>query len=239
MATDGSSPISQIALSLLIGFTLMLILEQYFTPHMINPTLSNPQLDQTSQRPRPVETFQMLDETHIETPCTIRTNSEARNESRPPVQVMTYPLTLGLVIHSLADGLALGASASGENSSDTSLSLVVFIALIIHKCLPLKFFFLFIIKTYISVAPTALALTSSLLSTSLPRSDIRKHVAVFSVATPVGALVSFLLLGFIGAHVGNWTGIALLLSVSFWLSPLLTIDSEPLLLYNRAAPFSM
>ncbi len=50
------------------------------------------------------------------------------------------PLTLGLVIHSLADGLALGASAlplsgtDGEGSaSSTGLSLIVFLALIIHK----------------------------------------------------------------------------------------------------------
>lgn len=56
-----------------------------------------------------------------------------------------FPLTLGLVIHSLADGLALGASAlPGAGQSDTEsstvssspstqLSLVVFLALMIHK----------------------------------------------------------------------------------------------------------
>jgi zinc transporter 9 len=42
-----------------------------------------------------------------------------------------YPLTLGLVIHGLADGLALGVSALSHTESD--LSLVVFFALIIHK----------------------------------------------------------------------------------------------------------
>lgn len=42
-----------------------------------------------------------------------------------------YPLTLGLVMHGLADGLALGVSALGNTESD--LSLVVFLALIIHK----------------------------------------------------------------------------------------------------------
>jgi len=191
MATEGSSSISQIAISLLVGFTFMLILEQYFTPHVISPTTPKPQpvFEMPLLSENPVEYVDQID---VETP-TLRTSTEASNKS-PPVQVIAYPLTLGLVIHSLADGLALGASASGENGSDTSLSLVVFIALIIHK------------------SPTALALTSSLLSASLPRSDIRKHVAVFSVATPVGALVSFLLLSFIGAHASNWTGIALLLS---------------------------
>ena len=79
---------------------------------------------------------------------------------------------------------------------------------------PIKTVSLSVIKPDVYVAPTALALTSSLLSTSLSRSDIKKHVAAFSVATPVGTLVSFVLLKFfIGAHVGNWTGIALLISV--------------------------
>jgi solute carrier family 39 (zinc transporter), member 9 len=43
-----------------------------------------------------------------------------------------YPLTIGLVIHGLADGFALGVSTlSPVNSSE--LSLVVFFALAIHK----------------------------------------------------------------------------------------------------------
>ena len=104
----------------------MLILEQCFIPHAISP--------RSTSSENSVE--YNLDQTDIETLSTPHTSTEASNASKPPVQVMTSPLTLGLIIHSLADGLALGASASGENSSDTNLSLVVFIALIIHKCLP-------------------------------------------------------------------------------------------------------
>jgi zinc transporter 9 len=50
-------------------------------------------------------------------------------ETRCPERA--YPLTLGLVMHGLADGLALGVSALGN--TETDLSLVVFLALIIHK----------------------------------------------------------------------------------------------------------
>ena len=63
-------------------------------------------------------------------------NSEAR---KAEAQKKAFPLTLGLVIHSLADGLALGASALplGEGAEASSagggLSIVVFLALIIHK----------------------------------------------------------------------------------------------------------
>lgn len=44
---------------------------------------------------------------------------------------LAYPLTLGLLVHALADGLALGSSAALP--VDTGLSFVVFLALVIHK----------------------------------------------------------------------------------------------------------
>lgn len=44
---------------------------------------------------------------------------------------VAYPLTLGLMVHALADGFALGSSALSP--VDNSLSLIVFLALIIHK----------------------------------------------------------------------------------------------------------
>jgi ZIP Zinc transporter. len=48
---------------------------------------------------------------------------------------LAFPLTFGLVIHGLADGLALGVSAlqSSESGVLSNLSLIVFLALIIHK----------------------------------------------------------------------------------------------------------
>ena len=51
-------------------------------------------------------------------------------------QRRVYPLTLGLLVHGLADGLALGVStlstASGARAAP-KLSFVVFLALLIHK----------------------------------------------------------------------------------------------------------
>ena len=46
-----------------------------------------------------------------------------------------YPITIGLVVHGLTDGIALGASVLSNNQSTPSygLSLVVFLALAIHK----------------------------------------------------------------------------------------------------------
>lgn len=110
-----------------------------------------------------------------------------------------YPLTLGLVVHGLADGLALGVSALSTShlGALSDLSLVVFLALIVHK------------------GPTALALTTSLLATSLPRAECKRHIIFFSASTPLGAIVSYTVFSVLGAGKGgNWTGVALLVSVS-------------------------
>lgn len=82
------------------------------------------------------------------------------------------------------------------------LTLVVFLALIIHKL------------------PTALALASSLLPL-IPARKIRLHIAIFSLATPFGAIVSVMLLALatIGTKAGArdnqgdlWAGMALAFS---------------------------
>jgi len=124
------------------------------------------------------------------------------------------PLTLGLIMHGLADGLALGVSAL-DTDSHSDLSVIVFLALLIHK------------------APTTLAFTTSLLTTSLPRSDCKKHLAVFAASTPAGAILSYITLHFLQAGDGGWTGIALLVSggtflyVATVLQPVSTHDTHP------------
>jgi zinc transporter 9 len=55
-----------------------------------------------------------------------------------------FPLTLGLVLHGLADGFALGVSTLSIPGSDSSaLSFVVFFALLVHKGMQLRFFICF------------------------------------------------------------------------------------------------
>jgi zinc transporter 9 len=151
-------------------------------------------------------------------------------------------LTLGLVVHSLADGFALGASAvsaratdmAGPDSSHSELPLVIFFALLIHKGV---FYFSNKISpcscldnvTIYPLAPAALALSTSLLVTPISRSAIRKHLAVFAASTPVGSILTYLLLSAIGAHSGSaWTGQTLLFSVS--LAPSAVCTPERLLM---------
>ena len=158
-------------------------------------------------------------------------NPPARHEEGVAVKAHAYPLTLGLIVHALADGFALGASATSP--IDRGLSITVFLALIVHKgehtlahpYEPRKK----VNCSHCNIAPTVLALTTSLLATGLPRPDCRKHVAVFSAATPVGAILVYFLLSFV--HINNespWTGVAMLISVSithvqwtFFLNPVI------------------
>lgn len=107
-----------------------------------------------------------------------------------------FSTTVGLLIHSLADGVALGASAG---HSHTSLGFVVFAAILVHK------------------APAAFGLTSVLLKQGFGKRTARAHLLAFSLAAPVGALVTWILVTLLGAGVSGasqmwWTGLVLVFS---------------------------
>ncbi|TFK40772.1 Zinc/iron permease [Crucibulum laeve] len=199
-------PTSSIALSLVIGFTLMLIIEQLISPNAHSHSMHD-QLPMHSTKPRVSRSSSHvefdadlgdLESEHRASPAGFREVQDDRS-LEPDVSIgkgRAFPLTFGLVIHGLADGLALGVSSlSRAQPAETSnLSLIVFLALIIHK------------------APTSLALTTSLLATGLPRQDCKRYLAAFASSTPLSAIGSYLLFSFLGDGGGGWTGIALLVS---------------------------
>ena len=107
--------------------------------------------------------------------------------------------TLGLCIHAAADGIALGASSS--STSTTSLSLIIFVAIMVHK------------------APAAFGLTSVLLRQGLGKRAARAHLVIFSLAAPVGAVGTWVVVRTLGggghtepALMKWWTGVLLLFS---------------------------
>ncbi|PWY97406.1 Zinc/iron permease [Testicularia cyperi] len=83
---------------------------------------------------------------------------------------------VGLLIHAAADGIAMGASSA---SGDQALTMVVFVAIMVHK------------------APAAFGLCTMLMSQRLSRASVRKGVGVFSIAAPAGALITYVLLVFV------------------------------------------
>jgi solute carrier family 39 (zinc transporter), member 9 len=120
------------------------------------------------------------------------------NSGLDQAQGRGFATTTGLVIHAAADGIALGASSPSVN---TSLTFVIFLAIMLHK------------------APAAFGLTSVLLKQGLSKRTARAHLLLFSLAAPTGAMLTWLV-----AHTLNpeqtgdaqntrwWTGMLLLFS---------------------------
>ncbi|KAI0795270.1 Zinc/iron permease [Irpex lacteus] len=198
-------PTTSVALSLIAGFSFMLLVEPvihrvsarlpHAGHHMPIPASASTAADSTSTSRNVVFDVELGELEQTEGIATTPTTPQARNKdaTEGSASDAAYPLTLGLMVHALTDGFALGSSAFAP--TNTSLSLVVFLALIVHK------------------APAVLALSTSLLSTNLPREDCRKHIAVFSASTPVGALGCYLLLSFLNiSSEGDWIGILILVS---------------------------
>ncbi|KAF8262282.1 Zinc/iron permease [Lactarius quietus] len=194
---------TSIALPLLFGFTFMLVIEQFSSSHAHQHHHTHRLGHHAGVASRDsvfdVELAGLESEEEDmprhRRPSTPRTNTET--DSPPPA----YPITIGLVVHGLADGLALGMSvlSSDDSSASYSLSLVVFMALAVHK------------------APTALAYTVSLMSTSLTRVECRKHLLLFSASTPVGAITSYASFFFFGPKKVDGVGTALLVSAGSFL----------------------
>ncbi|KAI0300306.1 Zinc/iron permease [Russula brevipes] len=209
---DGPS----IALPLLVGFTFMLIIEQLSSSSHHH---HHPRAHRTGHQPAgghaspdsvfDVELAALEDEAGHEhggasAPLHARrASADTGVEGDVSVSSSANAITIGLVVHSLADGLALGMSMLPGDESPSShsygLSLVVFLALAVHK------------------APTSLAYTVSLMSTSLSRAECRKHLLLFSASTPVGAIASYAAFSFFGLKQADDVGTALLISAGSFL----------------------
>ena len=137
--------------------------------------------------------FQLIVD-QVATAMTVRADVEGGRRGS-----VSWTATLGLVVHAAADGVALGAAAT---TNQTDVEIIVFLAIMLHK------------------APASFGLVTFLLHEGLERTRIRKHLLVFSLAAPVLALVTYLLLTLHG-H-GNLdtlsaTGTAMLFSAGTFL----------------------
>ena len=83
--------------------------------------------------------------------------------------------TIGLVVHSIADGVALGSTWYVSQGKETSLPFVIFMALLLHKC------------------PAAIGLTTFLLHENLRIGKIVPHLLAFTSTSPISAVVSYYL----------------------------------------------
>lgn len=170
---EESSPHAWIGIALISGFILMYLVDKI--PEFASPTKPDRQpyhisLDNLGSGLRrsssPIRNGGLLDTGH---------SSSRRSHS--------FATTTGLVIHAAADGIALGAS-----STDTGLSFIIFLAIMVHK------------------APASFGLTSILLKQGLSSRTARAHLLVFSLAAPVGALATFLFAHMVGSSSGDQAG---------------------------------
>lgn len=107
--------------------------------------------------------------------------------------------TLGLVIHAAADGVALGTAVA---SSQVTVQVVVFLAVILHK------------------APAAFGLVTFLMHAGLEKKQIQKHLLVFSAAAPVLSISTYFILNASGGspqHRLSATGVGMLFSAGTFL----------------------
>ncbi|KAL9020781.1 MAG: hypothetical protein Q9185_001965 [Variospora sp. 1 TL-2023] len=185
-ALPDQTPHAWVGISLILGFILMYLLD---TLPFLRPSPS-------ARQSQNIYSLSDL-------------SSSSQSAHQTPSSQRSFSTTLGLVIHAAADGIALGASHSSGGSS--SLGLIIFLAIMIHK------------------APAAFGLTSVLLKQGLGKRGARAHLVVFSLAAPAGAVGTWVLVRALGGGGGGgggggreggggelqtkwWTGVLLLFS---------------------------
>jgi zinc transporter ZupT len=195
--SEPTPPTFFIGLSLIAGFILMYLIDAL--PHLASRTLSSP------PPPRQISLHNLSSSSaNDDLEDASASDSMLRSLAPSPKQSRSLATTTGLVIHATADGIALGASAGSAN---TRLGFMVFIAIMLHK------------------APAAFGLTSVLLKQGLSKRAARGHLIIFSLAAPVGALVTWLILNIAGSDPASdagqgrdwWTGLLLLFSAGTFL----------------------
>ena len=112
--------------------------------------------------------------------------------------------TIGLLVHALVDGLAVGASVSSSNET----GLIVFVAIMLHK------------------GPAAFGLTSFLKHIKISESKSKWYLFAFALASPIMAILAFFVLGKTSFATVDNIGLALLFSAGTFIY-VATVDVLP------------
>ncbi|KAJ8603942.1 hypothetical protein MRB53_042009 [Persea americana] len=170
---EHNDPHAWVGVSLIAGFVLMYLIDTLpqYASSSARPQRFAVSLNQFSfNRRAPSVSSESAEAPNVES-----FSSTAHHSS--PASSRATSTTVGLVIHAAADGIALGASSTNASNN---LSLVIFLALMIHK------------------APAAFGLTTVLLKQGVSKRMARLHLIIFSLAAPVGALVTWLIIHLLG-----------------------------------------
>ncbi|KAK3815038.1 MAG: ZIP zinc transporter-domain-containing protein [Benniella sp.] len=176
---EGGDVHKYIGLALLSGFILMFLIDQ------MGPTHAHSHANHVSVADFTELHNLQLEDNNIRMPSAAGLGSGSKKRGNP--------ITIGLVVHAAADGIALGASASRPE-----LRFIVFLAIMLHK------------------APAAFGLASVLLQHGFSRRQTRQQVGIFALAAPIGAVFTYTFIQMSGQHdealLHWWTGMLLLFS---------------------------
>lgn len=103
-----------------------------------------------------------------------------------------------------ADGIAMGSASSA--GSQLELQILVFVAIMLHKVLNFSaslYSFVFLFNFSFLQAPTAFALVSILLASGLDKARVRRHLLIFSLAAPLGTVLTYAFLHAVGPFTVN------------------------------------
>ncbi|KAI9718286.1 MAG: hypothetical protein M1828_006750 [Chrysothrix sp. TS-e1954] len=184
-----TDPHAFIGISLILGFTLMYLIDQI--PRHANTT--------SGSKPLHISLANLSQGPHrASSPSRTEEAGQGSDAVENSGHSQNSATTIGLVIHAAADGIALAASSF---ISESSVGIVVFLALMVHK------------------APAAFGLTSVLLKQGFTKRQARAHLVVFSLAAPIGAITTWAAVNLIaGGRIEGesttkfWTGLILLFS---------------------------
>ncbi|KAF9434097.1 hypothetical protein BGZ76_008543 [Entomortierella beljakovae] len=183
-----------IGLALLTGFILMFLIDQ------MGPTHAHSHNNHVSVADFTELHNLQLDDNNIRMPSAAGMNGGGGKKRGNPI-------TIGLVVHAAADGIALGASATRPE-----LRFIVFLAIMLHK------------------APAAFGLSTVLLQHGFSRRQTRQQVGIFSLAAPIGAILTYMFIHLSGqsneASLHWWTGMLLLFSGGTFLYVAMHVMSE-------------
>jgi zinc transporter 9 len=183
---DGPSPHAYIGVALILGYILMFLVEHLPEALASAKPKYQPMHISLSNLARGPHNSSSLSLNGMGMQSAAVTPLATPGLPHPPTK-KTPAATIGLIVHACADGIALGASSTAES---TSLSLVIFFAIMLHK------------------APAAFGLTSVLLKQGLSKRKARTHLAFFSLAAPAGALATWAIVHMFGRnHLGGDEGL--------------------------------
>ncbi|QNP98317.1 YALIA101S06e08504g1_1 [Yarrowia lipolytica] len=191
---DNGSGAPAVGISLLLGFLIMYLIDNIPLISQIWKGKGN--FQRVDVELGEVDTGDA--ETIVDDSRASTANSTSQSTANSAGQASARATTTGLVIHALADGVAVGSSVSAGNSK---LELIIFVAIMIHK------------------APAAFGLSAVLLRCGLTNGQVKLHLGAFAASTPVGSILTWALIKVIaGDSSGGSTGSG---SIHWWTAVLL------------------